>query len=62
VLGGGLDPICPIEDQQDIIKALPKGLARLERFDRCGHGVFRDDPAGAERVIRGFIESPASIS
>jgi pimeloyl-ACP methyl ester carboxylesterase len=62
VLGGSLDPICPIEDQEDIIKALPNGLARFERFDQCGHGVFRDDPAGAERVIRGFIESPASIS
>jgi proline iminopeptidase len=56
-LGGSLDPICPIEDQEDIIKALPNGLARFERFDQCGHGVFRDDPAGAERVIRGFIQS-----
>jgi hypothetical protein len=58
VLGGGRDPICPIEDQADIVAALPSGLARFARFDACGHGVFRDDPEGAAKVIRDFIQTP----
>ena len=56
VLGGGLDPMCPIEDQEDIVRALPDGLVRFERFTQCGHGIFRDDPAGAARVIREFLQ------
>ncbi|HEX2485001.1 MAG TPA: alpha/beta fold hydrolase [Myxococcota bacterium] len=44
VVGGALDPVCPIEDQEEIAAALPPALVRLERFEDCGHGVFRDDP------------------
>lgn len=55
VLGGALDPICPIEDQEEIARALPDRLARLERFEACGHGVFRDDPEGGFQAIRKFI-------
>jgi hypothetical protein len=37
------DPVCPIEDQEDIpVIALPAVLARLERFKGCGHAVWRD--------------------
>ena len=57
VLGGVLDPMCPIEDQEDIVRALPDSLVRFERSAQCGHGVFRDDPAGAAKVIRGFIRT-----
>ena len=57
VLGGALDPMCPIEDQEDIVRALPDGLVRFECFDQCGHGVFRDVPAGAARVIREFLQT-----
>ena len=55
VLGGEDDPITPIGDQEDIVAALPAGLARLERFPACGHGVYRDDPARALDVIRRFL-------
>ena len=57
VLGGGLDPMCPIEDQEDIVRALPDDLVRFVRFDQCGHGVFRDDPKGAAITIRDFIQT-----
>jgi pimeloyl-ACP methyl ester carboxylesterase len=57
VLGGEDDPVCPITDQEAIAAALPAGLARLERFAGCGHGVFRDDPARAFAMIRDFITS-----
>lgn len=54
VLGGELDPICPIEMQQEIAAALPREHVRFERFPDCGHGVYRDDPRAFE-VIREFI-------
>jgi proline iminopeptidase len=55
VLGGEDDPITPIEDQEDIAGALPPGLARLERFAGCGHGVYRDAPERALSVLRDFL-------
>ena len=55
VLGGEDDPITPIADQVDIAAAIPAGLARLERFAGCGHGVFRDDPDRAFAAIRRFL-------
>jgi proline iminopeptidase len=55
VLAGDDDPICPLEDQEDIVAALPKELVRYEHFAGCGHGVFRDDPARTFRLLREFI-------
>jgi proline iminopeptidase len=56
VLVGEDDPITPPGDADDIAAALPPELARLERFPGCGHGVFRDAPEPAFRVIRDFIQ------
>jgi len=58
VLGGGRDPVCPIEDQEDIAAAIPAPWARLERFPECGHGVFRDEPERGFGVIRDFLAAP----
>jgi proline iminopeptidase len=55
VLGGTDDPVCPIEDQEEIAEALPPHLVRFERFEGCGHGVFRDDPERAFALIREFV-------
>ncbi len=55
VLGGEQDPVCPIEDQVEIAAALPPERTRFERFDGCGHGVFRDDPERAFALLREFI-------
>jgi pimeloyl-ACP methyl ester carboxylesterase len=55
VLGGELDPVCPIERQVEIAGALPAEHVRFERFPGCGHGVFRDDPVRAFARIREFI-------
>jgi len=55
VLGGELDPVCPIELQAGIAAALPPEHVRFERFPGCGHGVFRDDPARGFEVIREFV-------
>lgn len=55
VLGGALDPVTPVICAREIAEAIGPN-ARLEIFDGCGHGVHRDDPAGAERVMRAFLE------
>ncbi len=55
VLGGTRDPVCPIEDQDEIAAALPAQHVQYERFEGCGHGVFRDDPERGMAVIRSFV-------
>ncbi|MDJ0790093.1 MAG: alpha/beta hydrolase [Myxococcota bacterium] len=55
VLAGEDDPITPVGDAEDITAAIPDGHARLERFDGCGHGVFRDDPDAGFDAIRRFL-------
>ena len=55
VMSGTLDPVCPLADSEDIAAALPAGLAQFARFEGCGHGVWRDDPAPALARIRRFI-------
>jgi proline iminopeptidase len=55
VVGGALDPVCPIEDQEEIAAALPPHLVRLERFADCGHGVYRDDPERFFALLREFL-------
>ena len=32
---------------------------RFERFEQCGHGVYRDDPERAFGIIREFIVADA---
>jgi len=57
ILAGEDYPILPIEDSEDIARAIPSHLVRLERFPDAGHGVFRDGPDRALQIIRDFITS-----
>jgi pimeloyl-ACP methyl ester carboxylesterase len=57
VLGGEDDPTTPIEDQVEIVAALPDGLAEFHRFADCGHGAYRDQPETALPIMRDFILS-----
>ena len=52
---GEMDPVTPPPQSQDIVAALPDGLAELRIFKGCGHGVERDDKAAALDAIRKFI-------
>lgn len=54
ILGGEDDPVCPIQDQEDIVAAMNPELVQFERFPSCGHGAYRDDPR-VYSVIREFI-------
>jgi pimeloyl-ACP methyl ester carboxylesterase len=57
VVGGEQDPVCPIEDQADIVAAIPNEWARFERFDECGHGIIGDHPEQGFALLREFISS-----
>jgi pimeloyl-ACP methyl ester carboxylesterase len=57
VLGGEQDPVCPITGSEEIVACLPSDVVQFERFERSGHGVFRDEPERAMRVLREFIRS-----
>ncbi len=54
VLGGAEDPVTPALCSRDIADAIGTN-AQLEIFESCGHGVFRDDPDRAEKVMRAFL-------
>ena len=56
VLAGTYDPITPVACAEEIHAALASGLSQLEIFDGAGHGVHRDQPVEAERVLRTFLE------
>lgn len=55
VLAGTYDPITPVACAEEIAAALPEGVAQLEVFEGAGHGVHRDRPDDAERVLRQFL-------
>ncbi len=54
VVGGTIDPVTPTICSQAIADAIGNN-ARLKLFEGCGHGPHRDDPEGAEKVMRGFL-------
>ncbi len=55
VMAGEEDPVCPIEDAEEIVAALPKQWTQFARFPGVGHGAWRDDPETAFAVLRKFI-------
>jgi len=54
---GTYDPITPVACAEEIQASLPRGISRLEVFEGAGHGVHRDRPEEAERVMRAFLAS-----
>lgn len=54
---GSYDPITPVSCAEEIHAALPDGFSHLEIFEGAGHGVHRDQPEEAERVLRAFLAS-----
>ena len=54
VLAGEDDPATTIAGAEELVAALPAGLARFERYADTGHGVFRDRPEAIE-LVREFL-------
>jgi proline iminopeptidase len=55
VLVGEDDPMTPVEAAEEMLGVIPEGVARLERFEACGHGTYRDQPERTEQVLRSFL-------
>ncbi len=53
LLAGEDDPVCPVAGAELIAAGIPH--AQFERFDDCGHGVWRDQPDRAFATIRRFM-------
>ena len=56
VMAGALDPVTPPACAEALARAIGAN-ARLEIFEACGHGAYRDHPEAAERVMRGFLNT-----
>ncbi len=54
VIACGQDPITPVICGEELAQAIGSN-ARLEVFMDCGHGSYRDDPAGSEKLLRKFL-------
>ncbi|MBS0472279.1 MAG: alpha/beta hydrolase [Proteobacteria bacterium] len=57
VLAGGYDPVTPPSCARAIYDALPPALRRLEVYENAGHGIYRDEPERAEKLLREFFAS-----
>ena len=55
ILAGAHDPVCTMEDMQEVAEAIAPNLVRFERFADAGHGVFRDQPERAMKILSEFI-------
>ena len=55
VIGGTVDPVTPPICSRAIADAIGDN-AHLHMFEGCGHGPHRDNPEGAEKIMREFLE------
>jgi len=54
---GDLDPVTPIAAAEEIVDALPEGIARLHIFEGAGHFTWMDNPERYWATISEFIDS-----
>jgi pimeloyl-ACP methyl ester carboxylesterase len=55
VILGRRDPLVPNHHGEEIVEAIPDGLARLELIDDAAHDVFVDNPAATFTAMREFL-------
>jgi len=54
---GALDPVTPVAAAEEIVAALPEGIAQLELIDGAGHFTWMDAPERYWPMIMEFIGS-----
>jgi pimeloyl-ACP methyl ester carboxylesterase len=54
---GELDPVTPVAAAEEIVGALPEGIAQLEVIDGAGHWAWKDAPDRFWPLIIDFIHS-----
>jgi pimeloyl-ACP methyl ester carboxylesterase len=57
---GELDPVTPVAAAEEIVGALPEGIAQLEIIDGGGHFTWMDAPDRFWPMIMEFIHSTAA--
>lgn len=57
VLVGELDPVTPVAAAEEMVDALPEGIAQLEVIDGAGHWAWKDAPDRFWPIIIEFIGS-----
>lgn len=55
VIAGEEDPVTPVDDAAEIAAALPAPWRHFVRVSGAGHGVWRDRPRKAERLLREIL-------
>jgi pimeloyl-ACP methyl ester carboxylesterase len=55
VLAGAYDPVLPIEGSEELVAAIPPGLASLQRFEECGHNLLAEQPERTIATIAAFL-------
>jgi pimeloyl-ACP methyl ester carboxylesterase len=56
---GELDPVTPVEASEEIVKALPDGVGRLQVVEEAGHFTWLDAPSRYWPALVEFIEATA---
>ncbi|KAM0443826.1 hypothetical protein ACHAPV_010408 [Trichoderma viride] len=53
VIAGRHDPICPVEDSEEIYQGIPK--SELVVFENSGHNPSADEPLAIQKILRSFL-------
>ena len=59
---GRLDPVTPVAGAEEIVGALPEGIAQFEVIDGAGHFSWMDAPERFWPMLTEFISRTASAS
>jgi pimeloyl-ACP methyl ester carboxylesterase len=59
---GVLDPITPVAAAQEIVDALPKGIATLGVVEGAGHFPWKDAPDRCWPLVTGFVTTEEFIA
>jgi len=57
---GALDPVTPVAAAEEIVAALPEGIAQLEVIEGAGHWPWKDAPDRFWPMIVEFIHGTAA--
>lgn len=55
VIAGEHDPLTPVHLVEELVAAIPDGLARLKLIEDAAHTVFQDNPEQVYRSLREFV-------
>jgi len=54
---GELDPVTPVAVAEEIVAAIPEGMAQLRVIPGAGHWAWKDAPEVFWELIIGFVQT-----